>query len=121
MDYIEGYNMAELNHILTFPVRRSIIPYDSRINAMENLINLDNRLKRDGSERGIYNKKCMITTDDRDVPIAICRVTTHGDTDWLKKKIDEEPFVKKKILIDEFEVTEEELEKIKEFRKLHYH
>jgi hypothetical protein len=116
---MESDNMAELNHVLTFPVKRSIIPYDGRINAMKNLINLDNRLKREGSERGIYNKKCMITTDDKDRPIAICRVTTYGDTDWLKKKIDEEPFVKKKILIDEFDVDEEGLEKIKEFRKLH--
>jgi hypothetical protein len=113
--------MKELSHILTFPIKRSIIPYDGRINAMKNLINLDNRLKREGHENGIYNRKCMITTDDKDRPIAICRVTTRGDTDWLKKKIDEEPFVKKKILIDEFDVTEEELRRIEEFRKLHYH
>lgn len=113
--------MTELNHILTFPVKRSIIPYDGRINAMENLINLDNRLKRDVSEHGIYNKKCMITTDDKGVPMAICRVTTYGDTDWFQKEIDKEPFIKKKVLIDEFEVTEEGLEKIKKFRKLHHH
>lgn len=113
--------MTELNHILTFPVRKSIIPYDGRINAMENLINLDNWLKKDVSGTGIYNKKCMITTDDRGNPIAICRVTTHGDTDWLKQEIDKEPFVTKKVLIDEFEVTEEGLEKIKKYRKLHFH
>lgn len=118
---MESNNMSELNHILTFPVKRSIIPYDGRINAMENLINLENRLLREGSKYGIYNRKCMITTDDKDRPIAICRVTTYGDTDWLKKEIDKEPFVKKTILIDEFEVTEEELIRIKEFRKLHYH
>ena len=47
-------------------------------------------------------------------------MTTRGSADWLQEKIDEEPFVKKKILIDEFDVTEEGLRKIKEFRKLHY-
>lgn len=113
--------MTELNYVLTFPIRRSIIPYDSRINAMENLIGLDNRFKRDISEYGIYNKKCMITTDDKGLPMAICRVTTHGDTDWLQKEIDKEPFIKKKVLIDEFEVTEEGLKKIKEYRKTHFH
>jgi hypothetical protein len=119
--YTEINNMTELNHILTFPVRRSIIPYDGRVNAMENLISLDNRLKRDGHEDGIYNRKCMITTGDRDSPIAICRVTTRGDTDWLQEEIDKEPFVKKKILIDEFDVTEDELRRVEKYRRLTFH
>ena len=111
--------MTEINHVLTFPVKREIKPYDDRINSMENLINLDNRLKREGYSHGIYNKKCIITADDIDAPVAICRVTTYGDLDWLKKEIDKEPFVKKKPLLDEFEVTEEELKKAKKFRSLY--
>jgi stage III sporulation protein SpoIIIAA len=111
--------MTEINHVLTFPVKRAIKPYDDRINVMENIINLDNRLKREVSRQGIYNNKCIITTDDRDNPIAICRVTTYGDLDWLKKEIDKEPFVKKKPLIDDFEVTEEELTRAKKFRKMY--
>lgn len=111
--------MTEIRHVLTFPVKRAIKPYDDRINVMENLINLDNRLKREGHRHGIYNKKCIITTEDHDIPIAICQVTTYGDLDWLKKEIDKEPFVKKKPLIDEFDVDEEELAEAKKFRRMY--
>ena len=111
--------MTEIDHVLTFPVKRAIKSYDDRINVMENLINLDNRLKKEGYSHGIYNKKCIITTKDDDVPMAICRVTTYGDLDWLKNEIDKEPFVKKKPLIDEFDVNEEKLKEAKQFRKIY--
>lgn len=51
---------------------------------MENLINLDNRFKKQGSKNGIYNKRCMITTE-RDNPVAICHMTMEILTD-LKKR-----------------------------------
>jgi len=109
--------MTEIRHILTFPVKRAIKPYDDRINAMENLMNIDNRIKSEGiSRHGIYNKKCKITEDDIGNPVAICQVTTYGDIDWLAKVIEKEPFVKKKPLVDEFEVNEEKLEEAKRFR-----
>ena len=37
----------------------------------------------------------------------------------LKKEIDKEPFVKKKPLIDEFDVNEEKLKEAKQFRKIY--
>lgn len=112
--------MTEINHVLTFPIKKYERSYDDRIETMERLLDFDNRLKREGISRlGIYNKKCMITLDDNQKPIAICRATTYGDLDWLKKQIEKEPFIKKKPLMDEFDVTEEELKQAKEFRKLY--
>lgn len=111
--------MTEIGHILTFPVKRRIKTYDDRINVMENLINLDNRIKREGYRHGIYNKKCQITEDDKGHPTAICQVTTYGDIDWLAKVIEKEPFIKKKPLIDEFVVNEEKLAEAKELRKIY--
>lgn len=111
--------MTEINHVLTFPVKRAIKPYDDRIEVMERLISFDNRLKKDVSRHGIYNKKCIITAEDHENPIAICQVTTYGDLDWLKKEIDKEPFIKKKALIDKFDVDKEELNEAKEFRRMY--
>lgn len=86
---------------------------------MQRLIDFDNRLKREGYKHGIYNKKCMITLDDNQKHVAICQTTTYGDIDWLQKEIDKEPFLRKKPMIAEFDVNEEELKEAKKFRRLY--
>lgn len=111
--------MTEINHVLTFLVKKAEHPYDDRIETMQRLIDFDNSLKRKGYIHGIYNKKCIITLDDNQKPVAICRGTTYGDIDWLKKEIDKEPFLRKKPMIAEFDVNEEELKEAKKFRKLY--
>ncbi len=82
--------MTEINHLLIFPIKKYEGPYDDRIETIERLLNFDNRIKREGISRlGIYNKKCIITQEEKE-PVAICRVTTYGDLDWLSKEIEKE-------------------------------
>lgn len=108
--------MTEIDHIISFPIKRKSY-WDDEIETIEKILDLDNHLKQKGYRPpNLYNRKCMIVADNTlgDNPVAVCKVTTYGDIDWLQKEI-ESPF-SKKIKLSEFDATEEELKRAKKFR-----